>query len=300
MISLFNRATERKRRSRKFVSRWTSQVDGGLLEAKSLTAPLLFNQPPGAPGRLRAAFAQVVGATGQSNMNNASLATAGYLDVVTNFGSTQMTVSGNAQSSWIDSDDPAPPSAPVGNPTITANTYQSIGMDCGGGFIPNLADTMNTIANGSRNYTLADDSSSPTGPVTLVEHYDVMYSPPAGTIATNTIVLTGMTSPSVNAIGVGGGNIGLNNLAINGTMVGIPSTGSVVIGGSTVNWTATSVAVHVQMSTTFTVLPSTAGINPPVGVAWGVTFASRLQTTAVSNPGQVDLMELTTHYDASF
>jgi len=300
MMKLFSRATERKHRSRKFVSQWTSRVEGGQLEAKSLAAPVIYNIPQGTAGRLRVANAWINDAGGiVVNMNSDTSSAVMYTEDVNDFGALQMRTDASSSSSWVDNDDPPAPAAPVGNTVVTANTAQSVGIVCPG-FIPNLAGGLTAFAAGNRNFILADDSSSASGPVTLVENYVVTYSPASNTLTGEAGgALTAFNSPST-AIAVAGNPGGLNNLAINGTLLTIPSSGTVTAGGVTTTWVASSTVVSVEVDTPFATLPANAGANPPVGVAWGVNYAASLAFNARSTPGHGDIAQLTTHYDASF
>jgi len=303
----FTRRTAGNRRPRKFVLEWAATEAGGRLESRALTAPAFFARP----STIREVRATIEGSHLARTTNIAEFSVDnGATMTAFSMGAPNVTMVGEVTSTWVDNANPPPPAAPVGANAISGSTTSQIG-GIYPGYTPGLLVNMITTAESERSYRLADSAPIPDSPVTLVESYTVDYLPSSGPTFLSNVDTTLITSSAPGGIGVIGNNTGITNVIING---GLPilidafgDSGVVATPTSIITWAADPLSLSVTITTQFpNGLPSTNGINPPVGLDWDVTQLNTHELWTIGNGGNgnpngaTGMTTLSPHYDASF
>lgn len=299
MFALSRRLAHRKNASRKqpnrrFIPQDVLGKPMLRLEDRALAAPAFWRFPLGslqdATSWVTATAQAVQGQTnGMGDMNYAAASETNTVPTSTlNIIST---------SEIPDLPDPAPPTAPVGNYSI------SFGVTSEVDWMGSQADGNGGAARttGFRQYQIATDGGSTTG-WSVFEHVNLIYSAPTSLeiSAQFLMMATNVATPGIN-LAAGGANT-LGAFIINGTQIAAGASGSIINSGTgqVIHFTSTPASIDIMAWTPQGAL-NVANTNPVVGNAWNVQYTTDLGMQALPMLGVTHLKaDLTVSYSAGF
>jgi|GEM_PF-4292931 len=277
---------------------------GARLESLALTAPAIWRYPNGDSRQNDLADAWVFSgslfdtpAVPDDSLAEASL--PGLIDSDIPYGGdTTITVNGYASTEIHDSENPAPPSSPVGNDWICFDTTNRITSTTTGTGLNGAFVEVSSTASGSRSYLIADDDLIPSSsPVTLVERYQFhidraqQNSATAG-ISTSSGLDVEVADDYVLILGTqwGPGSYSFTDTLGTGAQYTLEISNS---GGYIAD---VELTVESDLGILMTLKNPTSGDFQ--GKQYNVEIFSQLQTLMGSHPGVDDVVAVTTHFDA--
>jgi hypothetical protein len=305
------RSPRLRRRGIKFTPSAASGSTGAKLEERSLAAPAVFYQPTPTPVLGVDWIQATAGGGGQSGTTGNQIVNTGTASATshtTGFGplGTGYTQTGSAMSQLVGTPDPGRGN-PIGNSTMGINTALNVGFGSSQEAIGNFSSLE---AQGRIPFQLANTPAIPTGgPVMIVEHFNVTYSPDKSTPgqnANNTNVTVTIGSPGFTVALQGVDS--WSNVTVGGVNETTRPTGTITgfgAFGSTITYGFSADAFTATIDTPATgILPNSARLasGALTGIAWPVNWDSRLGLFRISGQGGGNgaLSNLTTHYDIGF
>lgn len=308
MISIRARRKARARKNQ-FVPTGLGGPDCIQLEGRALTAPLFWrnhddwveNALPGENISWTIAQAQgnfsPPGSIVLHEADNNAQAGSTSSNTSAN-GRTTAVVTGSGSASASDIAQTPPPGAPVGASTVALNATATISISTNG---PDpVFNPYNANGAAVRTYFLADTSATGS-PTAINEYFTFNYTPGAQSV-TQVLGGCGAANTVGLSVGVAGDNTGLTLVAIDGTPMTIPSSGSFVDGrGNAITYSVSTTSVVVNSTRALGTLPQVQ-VNAGNWITSGIRWPADATAALATQPGIVGggISVATAHYDAYF